>query len=264
MNVATQRQPPIEDNVPGGVALGADRMTVDEYLRIAAPRSGYKSPESLLFRCESVFKDVDLAGRSVLEIGAGSGTLCFWAGFHGAQEVVGLEPDIAGSTHGDVQLFETMIDQTGLNTVKLCKKTIQEYRAPVEQFDVVVSHNSMEHLDESVVSRLRSDASARQVYAQILQGVARSMKPGAQFIICNQSMTNFWPMVGRRNPFSPTVDWPLHPTPRTWKRLLLANGFRDVEVDWPVRYRARRLGPLAANAVFAFFTDSMFRITARR
>jgi cyclopropane fatty-acyl-phospholipid synthase-like methyltransferase len=239
-------------------------MTVDEYLRIAAPRTGYRNPESLRFRCESVFKDVELAGRSVMEIGAGSGTLCFWAGFHGAQEVVGLEPDVDGSSEGDVQTFGAMIDQTGLGTIKLYKQTIQEYQAPVEQFDVVVSHNSMEHLDESVVSRLRSDASARQVYGQILRKVARSMKPGAQFVICNQSMANFWPLIGRRNPFSPTVHWPLHPTPHTWKRLLLANGFRDVKIDWPVRHRARLLGPVAANPVFAFFTDSMFRITARR
>jgi len=239
-------------------------MKVDEYLRIAASHSGFKSPESLRFRCESVFKDVNLTDRSVMEIGAGSGNLCFWAGFQGARAVVGLEPDIDGSTSGDVQLFETMIGQTGLRTVSLCNETIQEYRAPLEQFDVVVSHNSMEHLDESVVAQLSRDDRARQVYAQILQKVASSMKPGAQLIICNQSKTNFWPMIGRRNPFSPTLDWPLHPTPRTWKRLLVANGFCDVRLSWPVRYRARKLGPLAANPVFAFFTDSMFRLAARR
>jgi hypothetical protein len=90
------------------------------------------------------------------------------------------------------------------------------------------------------------------------------LKPGGQLIICNQSKANFWPLIGRRNPLSPTLDWPLHPTPRTWKRLLLANGFHDIRLDWPVRYRARTLGPLAANPVFAFFTDSMFRLTARR
>jgi 2-polyprenyl-3-methyl-5-hydroxy-6-metoxy-1,4-benzoquinol methylase len=133
-------------------------MHLDEFLRFAAAHSGFKSPESLRFRCESVYKDIDLVDRSVMEIGAGSGNLCFWAGFHGARSVVGLEPDIEGSTSGDLQLFETMIAQTGLNTVSLCKETIQEYRAPIEEFDVVVSHNSMEHLDESVVARLTYDA----------------------------------------------------------------------------------------------------------
>src|SRR5262249_9510979 len=151
-------------------------------------------------RCESVYKDVDVDDRSVLEIGAGAGSLCFWAGFRGAREVVGLEPDIDGSTSGDVQQFETMIWQTGLSAVTLCKETIQEYEAPAEQFDVVVSHNSMEHLDEAVVARLSHDVGARRVYGQILQKVAGSMKPGARLIICNQSKANFWPLIGRRNP----------------------------------------------------------------
>jgi SAM-dependent methyltransferase len=239
-------------------------MNVDDFLRIAAPRSGYKSAESLRFRCAAVFKDVDLPGRTVLEIGAGRGELSFWAAYQGANAVVALEPEISGSSRGMLQDFESLMCSSGLRNVTLHKQTIQEHDAPVEHFDVVVSHSSMEHLDEAAVAHLRDDQGARRVYAEILQKIARAMKPGGAFIICNVSQNNFWPMIGRKNPFAPRLDWHLHPTPQTWKRLLRSNGFCDVEVEWPHRYSARRLGPLVTNPLFAFFTDSSFRLVARR
>jgi SAM-dependent methyltransferase len=243
---------------------GTSVMNVDDFLDIAAPRSGYKSAESLRFRCTSVFKDVELAGRKVLEIGAGRGDLCFWAAYQGASDVVGLEPEIDGSSCGAIADFESMIRSSGFDNVTLHKETIQEHQPAIEHFDVVVSHNSMEHLDEDAVARLNDDHSARQVYAEIVQKIARTIKPGGYFIICNHSRTNFWPMIGRKNPFSPTLEWDLHPTPQTWKSLLRTNGFRDIKVEWPHRYRARRLGPLVTNPLFAFFTDSMFRLVARK
>jgi 2-polyprenyl-3-methyl-5-hydroxy-6-metoxy-1,4-benzoquinol methylase len=243
---------------------GTNVMHVDDFLRIAAPRSGYRSAESLRFRCKSVFKDVDLSGRTVLEIGAGRGDLCFWAAYQGASTVVGLEPEIEGSSRGAIEDFESMMRSTGFRNVTLRTETIQEHQPPVEHFDVVVSHNSMEHLDEDAVAHIDDDRGARQVYAEIVEKIARAVKPGGYFIICNHSRRNFWPMIGRKNPFSPTLEWHIHPTPRTWKRLLRSHGFRQVKVDWPHRYRARRLGPLVTNPLFAFFTDSMFRLVARR
>lgn len=239
-------------------------MNVDEFLRIAAPRSGFKSAESLRFRCAAVFKDVDLAGRRVLEIGAGRGALSFWAAYQGARDVVALEPEINGSSSGMIHDFESMIRSSGLRNVTLHKQTIQEEHLPIEQFDVVLSHSSMEHLDEGAVAHLNDDQRARRVYAEIVQKIARTMKPGGQFIICNVSQNNFWPMIGRKNPFAPGLEWRLHPTPQTWKRLLRSNGFCNVELDWPDRYSARRLGPLVTNPLFAFLTDSEFRLVARR
>lgn len=239
-------------------------MKSNEFLQIVAAKSGYRNGESLRYRCESIFKDVRLSGASVLEIGAGRGELCFWAALQGATEVVGLEPEIEGSTHGFTHDFADMLQVSELRQVKLVKKTIQEYEAPPGHFDVVVSQNSLEHLDESASPRLGKDKAAARVYAEIFRKIHGSLKPGGVFIATNASQENFWPMIGLRNPISPQIEWHLHPAPRTWRKLMSATGFNQIETDWPVRHRLRHLGVLAANPAFAFFTESNFRLLARR
>jgi SAM-dependent methyltransferase len=238
-------------------------MKSSEFLQIVAQKSGYRNPESLRYRCESIFKGVDLSGASVLEIGAGRGELCFWAALQGATEVVGLEPEIEGSTHGFTSDFADMLQQSGLHQVKLVKQTIQDYEAPAGYFDVIVSQNSLEHLDESASPRLGKDRAAVQVYAEIFQKIHRMLKPGGVFIATNASQENFWPMIGARNPISPQIEWHLHPPPRIWRKLMVAAGFKHIETDWPVRHRLRHFGVLTANPVFAFFTESNFRLVAR-
>lgn len=238
-------------------------MKTSEFLRIVAEKSRYRNSESLRYRCESIFKGVNLSGASVLEIGAGRGELCFWAALQGATEVVGLEPEIEGSTHGFAQDSAEMLQLSELRQVQLVKKTIQEYDAPPGYFDVVVSQNSLEHLDESASPRLGKDPAAERVYAEIFRKIHRTLKPGGVFIATNASQENFWPMIGVRNPISPQIEWHLHPTPRIWRKLMSAAGFDHIETDWPVRHRLRHFGVLAANPVFAFFTESNFRLLAR-
>lgn len=238
-------------------------MNASAFLQIVAQKSGYRNRESLSYRCASIFKGVPLSGAAVLEIGAGRGELCFWAALQGATDVVGLEPEIEGSTHGFTNDFAEMLELSELHQVKLVKQTIQEYDAPPGYFDVVVSQNSLEHLDESASPHLGKDPAATQVYAEIFRKIRRSLKPGGVFIATNASQENFWPMIGARNPISPQIEWHLHPTPRTWRTLMSAAGFEQIETDWPVRHRLRHLGVLAANPVFAFFTESNFRLLAR-
>lgn len=238
-------------------------MRSSDFLQIVAQKSRYRNSESLRYRCESIFKGVHLSGASVLEIGAGRGELCFWAALQGATDVVGLEPEIEGSTHGFTHDFAELLRLSELRQVQLVKKTIQEYDAPPGYFDVVVSQNSLEHLDESASPRLGKDRAATQIYAEIFRKIHRTLKPGGVFIATNASQENFWPMIGIKNPISPQIEWHLHPPPRIWRRLMSAAGFIDIETDWPVRHRLRHFGVLTANPVFSFFTESNFRLTAR-
>lgn len=239
-------------------------MELEEFLHEAVRQGSAKSIERLSFRCEEVFSDISLPGISLLEIGAGPGNFCFWAALHGAREVVALEPEAAGSTSGSSRKFQQMLHLSGLKNVTLFRRTIQQYEPAKARYDVALSYNSIEHLDEEAVQRLQSDPDSREVYQVILRKIAQSLKPGGRFIIYNVGRTNLWPLLGLHNPFAPTIEWHIHQDPSLWRTLLLDSGFDRVDTGWELKYSLRHMGPLVSNCLFTFFTDSMFRLVAWR
>ena len=54
-----------------------------------------------------LFNGISMSGKRVVDIGGGSGLFSFISAAKGADEVVCLEPEHAGSTAGVVNLFNT-------------------------------------------------------------------------------------------------------------------------------------------------------------
>src|SRR6201999_4215877 len=63
-----------------------------------------------------LFQGIDFNGKTMMEIGCGKGVLCLWAGLHGAQEVVGLEPMAEGCYDSSecFQAFRSMANELNL------------------------------------------------------------------------------------------------------------------------------------------------------
>jgi len=59
----------------------------------------WKHGYALRSNCRQVFRDIDLAGKRVLEIGCRQGWYGIWASIHGADYVIGLEPLSHGSSY---------------------------------------------------------------------------------------------------------------------------------------------------------------------
>jgi len=207
-----------------------------------------------------------LTGRRVLDVGGGAGALSFFALAGGAESVTCLEPAAGGSKPRIRERFATMaasLDPQG--RVRQVSETFQSFSVPPSSFDVVLFHNSVNHLDESACERLRTSDVARRVYAEQFRRLYGLCASGADVLLSDTSSRNFFPAVGLKNPFTPTINWKLHQPPALWGRLLEAQGFEITSLRWISFGRLGSWGRrLLANPVGAFFTNSQFAVWLRK
>jgi SAM-dependent methyltransferase len=248
----------------GDYPCGMPAPSVHDYLAVMAEELG-RNPGNLRFAHEELFRGVPLAGRTVLDIGAGAGDASFYAASAGAARVVSLEPEAAGSRGGAAERFARIRDRLGADNVELQGVTLQDYDAGGERFDVLVSMASINHLDEEACVRLEHDLEARNRYAEILAKLASLAGTGADLIVCDATPHNLFPRLGLRNPITPTIEWEKHQPPQLWAELLADAGFRDPEIKWLSFNTLRRPGSLLLGNRFAsYLLMSTFRLRMRR
>ena len=217
---------------------------------------------NLQFYLEYLFDSVPLVGRSVLDIGSGAGTVAFYARCAGAEGVVCLEPEKAGSNAGMRDSFRAMEARLGLSGVRLESTTFQDFQSRGETFDVIVLHDSINHLDEQACIALRRNAAARARYEAIFNKLALLSRRGAAAIVTDCSRHNFFNLLAVRNPIVPNIDWHKHQSPRVWAGLLSEAGFGRPRIRWRAPSSLRWVGrALLGNALASFFLDSQFCLT---
>lgn len=221
---------------------------------------GYSSQERYHHRAEFVFQGIDVEGKRVLEIGAGKGAFCIWAGLHGAEYVLGLEPESDGSSTGSSTVFRKAITELELHNVEWSSRRFENLSPADGKFDVVLLYNVINHLDEEAVQRLNQDQSAVVTYRNILKTIRDFMNQEGTLLIADSGRTNFWPKLGRPSPFAHSIEWQKHQDPRTWMSVLSEAGFSESRMKWSPLYP---LGPITSNALVHFFTVSHFLIAAK-
>lgn len=205
--------------------------------------------------------NLQLDGRSVLDIGGGGGVLSFAAAHAGASRVVCLEPGAAGSSSRAADEFAGLQRRFPDLPVRLDTRPFQEFE-PDAPFDVVLLHNSINHLDEAACVDLRRSAEAREAYLTLFRRIARISAPGATLLISDCSPSNAFGMLGLRNPLAPTIEWHKHQPPSVWAALASEAGFGDPATYWSTFHPLA--WPLLANSVGAFLTFSHFSLRLRR
>ena len=73
---------------------------LEGYLSAAVKEGLYPNRGNLQYHLKTLFKNIPLENRRVLDIGGGSGLHSFYAACMGAKEVVCLEPETEGSRSG--------------------------------------------------------------------------------------------------------------------------------------------------------------------
>jgi SAM-dependent methyltransferase len=224
----------------------------------------HPSPRRLAIYMERLFSGVPLEGMRLLDVGGGSGTMSFYAAARGAA-VVCLEPAAAGSNPRMDEMFEAYRSALGAQVdVRLERQTFQEYD-PDEPFDVVLLHNSINHLDEEACQHLHHDQAARELFRAQFRRMAAMTAPGGHLVAADCSRLNLFGVLRVRNPFVPDIEWHIHQQPRVWAALLAESGFTNAQIRWNPMTRAGRAGEvLLANWVGAFLTTSHFTIHMQR
>ncbi|MCD6364594.1 MAG: hypothetical protein J7M14_01835 [Planctomycetes bacterium] len=223
-----------------------------------------RKPARAMFEMRKLFAGVELSGASVLEIGAGAGLAGAWALQQGARRYVALEPEAEGSTGGVqstiLQLREALLPAD----FDVRPLRFQDYDNQGELFDVILSHNSINHLDEEACQRLRHSKEARSVYRSLLLRLGEMIRPGGKLIISDCSRRNFFGLLRLRNPVARTIEWHKHQTPKFWTELIEPLGFQRESLTWNTHSALRHLAPILSNAMAAYFLTSHFRLLFQR
>lgn len=236
-----------------GVALYADNV-INAGL--------YSSKHNLLHEMDFVFKDIDLKNKRVLDIGGGTGIYSLYAACKGAERVVCLEPEMAGSSEAMVTNFIKLKTLLGLENVSLEQLTFQEFDSQESTYDVILLHNSVNHLDEDACISLKTNAKSKIIYEEILMKIYLLASESARLIICDCSSNNFFATIKMRNPFAPTIEWHKHHTPETWINLLYKVGFRSAHIKWTTFNRLGKWGELLlGHRLVAYFLISHYHLT---
>ena len=215
------------------------------------------------YRIDKVFRDIGFTDKEILEIGCGKGLASIYLTLNGAKKVVGIEPMLEGSSENSLYTFEKNIKEMGLANCKAENTAFQDFSAKPESFDIILSINSINHLNESLCSMIHNNEEAREYYISQMRKAYGLLRPGGVCIIADCSRHNIFSKlskVGIRNPMAPSIDWDIHQSPKTWHKVLFGAGFSKSSHWWHVPYRLSGIERLLSNSTAAWLTTSYFVI----
>ena len=217
---------------------------------------------NLAFYQRWLFDGVKLKDKTVLDIGAGAGLNSFYAACNGARTVICLEPEVQGSTAGVTEKFSRVKQRLGLDNIRMEPELFQSFDCGSEKFDVILLHNSINHLDEPACIDLLTDENARRNYRRIFSKIAALARPGTKLIVVDCSRHNFFGALGLKNPINPTIEWKKHQAPKVWARMLADAGFENPRIRWASFNTLGDFGRFfLGNKWLAFFLKSHFCLT---
>lgn len=228
----------------------------------------YHSPKSLKWYYDKfLFKNIDFKNKTVLDIGGGSGLISFYALYKGASKVVLIEPELDGS--GSVKINNFYQIKNGLNfsseKIELKQITIQEFDNEDVLFDIVISHNSINHLNEDACIRFENDSESRAIYKNIFFDIYNKMSPNSRFIITDCGRKNFFNDIKLKSPLAWSIEWEKHHQPETWAKLLLEVGFVNPIIQWASFKQLRGFGKIFfGNKYFAYLIGNLFKLEVKK
>lgn len=238
---------------------------LERYFAVVEQEDLYSSPDNLRFYLDYLFEGVRFPGKAMLDIGGGSGLFSFYAGCMGAKTVVCLEPEAEGAGQGVINKFQKFSRYLSLDQVKLVPITLQKFDPASQKFDIILLHNSINHLDESACMSLEHDSQALSTYKALLHKISSMASRGAKIIVADCSRYNFFALLHLKNPIAPAIEWHKHQPPELWARLLSDCGFVNPKIRWTSLNRLRSAGRLfLGNRVVSFFLRSHFVLTMEK
>ncbi len=244
-----------------------DRATQIETVRRLAGLEG-AAWERVVSRAEQYFDGFPLAGRRVLDVGAGRGVFSLWMRLVlGAGEVVALEPSLGVGGHDDfAAMLARRFESAGVDGLRVAVNTIQGYPASEGPFDAVVSLNSINHVDEVRIS-LDPPSPERARFEAIFAKLHDLMGPGGDLLVTDVArhcLERYTSKVGLPRLFTPGIEYDIHQDASTWARLARGAGLVDVRWWGLASRRLAPLGALARHPVVNKLTNANFILRARR
>lgn len=239
-----------------------------DFYDLMVSKKMYSSKSKLKFYLNNLFENVDFTDKEVLDVGGGRGLLSFYAAVEGARKAICLEPEVDGSRNGMINAYnEVRSELPDSLPVNLLPLTLQDYlkQTGPESFDVIIMHNSINHLDEDACIHLLDNEDCYNRYVAVFKNVYRIMKENSTLIITDVCRNNFFNDIGMKNIWGPTIEWHKHQQPNTWARLLQEAGFKETSIHWLTPNRLGNTGKLLMDNYFiSYLTRSYFKMTMKK
>lgn len=246
-------------NVQPSMMLQDHTDLLTKYYDVVVKEGLWRNKESLQSYLNFLFGSISFDGKVVLDIGGGAGVLSFYAGACGAKRVICLEPEGEGGTKDMNDQFARVSNMLNLQNVTLLSQTFQDFEEYLETFDIIILHNSVNHLDEEACIYLLEAQDKQVIYRSLFKKLASIASSQADLIIADCSSRNIFPLLNLRHPLSKTIEWHKHQPPEVWVDLLNDVGFDNPKIRWSSYSRLGKLGWLLfANRLAAFFLTSHF------
>jgi 2-polyprenyl-3-methyl-5-hydroxy-6-metoxy-1,4-benzoquinol methylase len=239
--------------------------TPEHYFRVIEQEYGADVARGLRFRLERhLLAGLSIAGKRFLDIGGGTGVYSLYAACSGAQEVVCLEPEAAGSSQGMIEAFQRIAEKLEAKQVTLLPITFQDYQSD-KPFDILFCHHAINHLNEDATIHLHRSENAQQIYLDIFQKMYQMCAPNGYLVIADASRHSIYSWLHVRSPLTPTIEWHKHQPPQVWSRLLSRVGFKQVSLRWRSPTSLGTIGQiLMANRLVNFFLWAQFCLTMQK
>ncbi|QDT06288.1 Methyltransferase domain protein [Rubripirellula lacrimiformis] len=218
---------------------------------------GHQNPPAYESYLNRLFGDLELQGRSVLEIGSGRGLISLHCGLAGAEKVVSVEPEMEGSTSGVIEAQAQRIKSLGLKNVDLRRDNFNTMNFGGESFDVIVMIAVLNHLYETPLNAARHQE-VFNTYVKIASKLHGLLNKGGVVIATDACRLCLWTQLRRLGyPRSwcltqRTIDWQIHQQPAVWESIFKEAGFSRFEVSYPIPHRLRKFGGLVGTSPVNF------------
>jgi len=208
---------------------------------------------------EFIYSNVDFQGKTIADVGGGNGIASFYALSADPQcQCWIVDPIIEGSNLAMMDQYALMAEKTDATRVHFHKDFIETLEDP-QQFDIVLMHNSINHIGEDIIEEAKSNDGRYLEFIGRLKPIIDRVVQGGTIIVSDCGTENFWDKIGLRSPFAPTIEWNLHGEPEFWQKMLESVGCAHVKTGWTSRRELGKLGKLLlANRFTSYFTTRHF------
>ena len=229
------------------------------FFKTAVDKGLFSSVNSLKFYTKMIFKNILFEDKLILDIGGGSGILSYYAVLKGASHAICVDPFGDGSSLSQGGILSELNSVTGLSNVEFMPVPFNSFDPKNVMFDIVMLHNSINHLDEKACIELQNSSTARTKYSKIFSRIKNMLKPGGEILICDCSSRNIFPKFRLHNFFAPNIDWEKHQPPEKWIEILKDEGFVEPVIRWNSPKTLGAIGNLfLGNKVMSYFLASHF------
>jgi 2-polyprenyl-3-methyl-5-hydroxy-6-metoxy-1,4-benzoquinol methylase len=155
----------------------------DDELRVRADRIPFHNREHVDYLSYAIDQLRPLAGKRILEVGAGSGMLAVWLALQGA-DVTGI--DVSG---GILEVAAKRAAVSGVaHRARFVHTPIEDFDDPDADYDAVIGNNVVHHFERDLA----------------MANLARMLRPDGRAAFCEPVL--FLPEVARRVRYSATVS----------------------------------------------------------